>query len=141
MTKPFSADLYEQDDGAKNLFIAWLKNKGWDVGVNPDQYGIDLLGTAPDGKRWEIEIEVKHTWVGKTFPFDHVHFPIRKKKFAHNTSIFVMFNHERNTVLTCLGRIVAESPIVSKQTKYTEQEYFIQVPTRSCKIIQISGSQ
>jgi hypothetical protein len=54
MTKPFDAALYENDDDAKFLVIEWLESRGHQICVNPDQYGIDLLGTWRDRRyAWE----------------------------------------------------------------------------------------
>jgi hypothetical protein len=42
--KPFSQDLFDADDNAKHLVIDYLQTQGLDLVVNPDQYGIDLIG-------------------------------------------------------------------------------------------------
>lgn len=71
--KPFDLDLYNADDNAKELVIQWLKGYGYIVDVNPDQYGIDLIGTDNTGKAIAVEVEVKHHWKGSHFPFRTVH--------------------------------------------------------------------
>jgi hypothetical protein len=79
MSKPFDAALYENDDDAKFLVIRWLESRGHEICVNPDQYGIDLLGSWHD-RRYAWEVEVKHNWRGFDFPFDSVHYSVRKRK-------------------------------------------------------------
>ena len=49
MIKPFSLELYADNDNAKDLVIKWLESKGCTAWVNPDQYGIDLLFKNPEG--------------------------------------------------------------------------------------------
>ena len=81
MIKPFDQTLYQENDDAKHQVIEWLSAEGFEAMVNPDQYGIDILAEK-NGQQYEIEVEVKHNWVGERFPFGEVHFPARKKKFA-----------------------------------------------------------
>ena len=135
MSKPFDLELYSQDDKAKLLVIDWMKSYGIETYVNPDQYGIDLLGTGPKGK-YQIEVEVKHNWSGPTFPFDTVHFAGRKQKFVvnHERCKFVMLNHDLTHALMVDGTILAAAKIVNKRTIYTASENFIEVPISSCKI-------
>jgi len=131
--KPFDAQMYGADDNAKHDVIKWLEGRGFTAWVNPDQYGIDVLALY-EGNLLSFEVEVKHNWKGDKFPFDAVHFSARKLKFATPNSYFTMLNNERSLVLVTTGVIVAASPIVSKQTKYTASERFIEVPLARCVI-------
>jgi hypothetical protein len=131
--KPFSAQMYGADDNAKHDVIGWLEGRGFTAWVNPDQYGIDVLALY-EGNLLSFEVEVKHNWVGEKFPFDAVHFSARKLKFATPNSYFTMLNNERSHVLVTTGIIVSASPVVSKQTKYTASERFIEVPLARCVI-------
>lgn len=133
--KPFSPSLYSTNDDAKELVIQWLKNSGYEAWVNPDQYGIDVLSVDPFGDERQYEVEVKHNWKGPRFPFSGVHFSARKLKFTKPTSGFVMLNHERTHALVVDGNIVANSPIVTKSTIYTNDEQFIEVPLSKCRIL------
>lgn len=139
MRKPFSPELYAQDDDAKSLVINYLTSQDWEVWVNPDQYGIDLLAIDPFGDEIQLEVEVKHNWSGPTFGFPGVHFSARKLKFASPTSIFVMLNHERTHALMVHGVDFLESPVVTKSTIYTKNEEFVEVPVAKCKFINLEG--
>ena len=128
MGKVFSQEHYEQDDWAKYQIIEWLQGKGYTVDVNPDKFGIDLLGSRW-GKTFNFEIEVKHNWHDQTFPFDYIHFSARKRKFVSldAETWFVMLNHERTYALFVNGEDFLKSPIVMKDTKYSVNEAFVEV--------------
>ena len=130
--KPFSQELYDINDDAKNLVIKWLGVNGVEAWVNPDQYGIDLLS---DEKKYEVE--VKHNWRGESFPFRDVHFPIRKLKFANKNSVFVMLNHERTHALLVDGQTFLDAPQVVKDTIYTKGEKFVEIQVADCNVVKV----
>lgn len=135
MTKPFSRTLYKANDNAKLLVIKWLDLEGYTAHVNPDDYGIDLLATHKESKKEiGVEVEVKHNWVGDKFPFSNVHIPYRKLKFANSGTFFAMLNSDRTSILTVRGSVVASSPVVIKDTKYTNTEKFFEVDINKCHI-------
>ena len=127
MIKPFSLELYADNDNAKELVIKWLESKGCTAWVNPDQYGIDLLFKNPEGDYYSCEVEVKHNWKGAKFPFKTMHISARKLKFATDNSIFVILNSERSHLIMLHGDDLRKAPIVRKDTIYTEGEYFIEI--------------
>ena len=127
MIKPFSIDLYDKNDDAKELVIKILEDKGYMAWVNDDPYGIDIVCQDDQGKCTYHEVEVKHNWKGDIFPFKTVHIPARKLKFAHAKSYFVMFNHERSHMLVIPGIQLLNSPVITKSTIYTEDEEFVEV--------------
>ena len=127
MIKPFSIDLYDKNDDAKDLVVKILENKGYMAWVNDDPYGIDVVCQDDQGKCTYHEVEVKHNWKGDVFPFKTVHIPARKLKFAHAESYFVMFNHERSHMLVIPGIQLLNSPVITKSTIYTEDEQFVEV--------------
>ena len=127
MIKPFSLELYADNDNAKELVIKWLESKGCTAWVNPDQYGIDLLFKNPIGDYYSCEVEVKHNWKGAKFPFKTMHIPARKLKFATDNAIFVVLNSERTHLIMLHGEDLRKAPIVRKDTIYTEGEYFVEI--------------
>jgi hypothetical protein len=137
--KPFDLDLYNADDNAKELVIQWLKGYGYNVDVNPDQYGIDLIGTDSTGKAIAVEVEVKHHWKGSHFPFRTVHVSARKQKFIRPDSYLVMVNHERTHVLTLNYETLSQAKLVTKPTIYTTDEQFLQVDVEMAKIRKLNG--
>lgn len=133
MLKPFDQQLFDSDNPAIDTLISWLNAQGWSAIPNPQMYGIDVLATDPDGKEWEIEVEVKHRWKGKEFPYPEVHFSARKLKFCSDNSIFVMFNDDRSMALGVRGSVVRKCETVQKDTVYTTDEAFISVPLTYCR--------
>jgi|LauGreDrversion4_2_1035121.scaffolds.fasta_scaffold345876_2 hypothetical protein len=135
MKKPFSNSLYTKNDDAKHLVIKWLDEQGYEAHVNPDKYGIDLLGVNRDtGRKIQVEVEVKHNWSGQRFPFDTVHFPARKLKFVNPKSFFIMLNKERTHILVVSGNTICHSKTIKKSTVYTSSEDFMEVSATRCFI-------
>jgi hypothetical protein len=134
--KPFSQELYDADDNAKLLVLAWLWKYQPELNwrVNPDDYGIDLVCDS----HWTVEVEVRHSWQGHTFPFDIVHLPKRKAKFNKDGAFFVVMNHERTHALVIDSYSVAAAPTVFKDTKYTFSEPFIAIPLHKCLMINVT---
>lgn len=136
MSKVFDQKHYDQDDNAKYQLIDWLeKRNGFMAWVNEDQYGIDVQAIR-NGEQFEFEVEVKHNWDTDSFPFDTVHWSARKLKFAQPTKLnwFVMFNNARTRALFASGQVLLSCPVVTKNTKYTQGEKFVEVPLARCII-------
>lgn len=127
MIKPFSLQLYADNDNAKEVVIKWLESKGYTAWVNPDDYGIDLIFHNKDGDYYYAEVEVKHNWVSVDFPYKSIHFPKRKLKFANSRSYFIMLNSDRSQLMVIPGSKLLESPIITKNTIYTNNEEFVEV--------------
>lgn len=137
--KEFSQSLYDANDDAKHQVIAWLEERGFMAWVNEDQYGIDVQALRM-GKQYVFEVEVKHNWGDGGFPFDSVHFPLRKNKFAaEDNAWFVMLNRSRTQMLLVSGAVFRESKVVRKATKYTEDEEFVEIPLSRCIFRDLQG--
>ena len=128
MNKPFSQQHYDEDDWAKYQIIEWLESKGYEAWVNPDKFGIDILATRW-GRQFAFEVEVKHNWRNKYFPYEQIHFSARKRKFValDVETWFVMLNHERTHALLIDGEHILAAPIANKDTKYSQNEAFVSV--------------
>jgi len=128
VNKPFSQQHYDDDDWAKYQIIEWLESKGYEAWVNPDKFGIDILATRW-GRHFAFEVEVKHNWRGRYFPYEQIHFSARKRKFVvlDVETWFVMLNHERTHALLIDGEHILTAPIENKNTKYSQNEAFVAV--------------
>lgn len=133
--KPFDQELYNRDDGAKYFVIDWLKIQGIAAWVNPDDYGIDLIGRGELGV-YEIEVEVKQGWSGEYFPYPTLHYAARKMKFVKpDVNLrFITLNKEWTYAAVTKGVDLEQAKIVQKDTIYTQGEYFIEVPVSAVKI-------
>jgi hypothetical protein len=136
MKKPFDIDLYRADDDAKLDVLNWFnKYNSKPSHINPDKYGVDII--TPWGS---VEVEVKHNWSGYTFPFESLHLPGRKMKFAKLGATFVVLNHEHTLGLVVDGATVVECPVITKNTKYSAAEQFIDVDLYKCFVIHLDRS-
>jgi len=128
VNKPFSQQHYDEDDWAKYQIIDWLQGKGYEAWINPDKFGIDILATRW-GRQFAFEVEVKHNWRGRYFPYEQIHFSARKRKFVvlDVETWFVMLNHERTHALLIDGEHILTAPIENKNTKYSQNEAFVAV--------------
>lgn len=135
MHKVFNQAHYNADDNAKHELIEWLKHREFDAWVNPDQFGIDVLAIK-HGEEYDFEVEVKHNWKTKQFPFSKVHWSARKLKFAKpsKTNWFVMFSDDRTQALFVSGKTMLQGTAVVKHTKFTDAEMFVAVPLSECKL-------
>lgn len=127
MIKPFSLDLYDKNDNAKELIIKLLHNKGFKAWINPDKYGIDVIAQRENNPYIYYEVEVKHNWVGAVFPFNTIHIPARKLKFANYRCRFIVLNAERTHMIVVPGVKLLKSPVITKSTIYTQNEQFVEV--------------
>ena len=136
--KAFDKDLYDRDDNAKHIVIEWLATLGIEAWVNPDQYGIDLLGKGELGD-YQIEVEVKQNWSGERFPFKTIHYSARKLKFiVPNTNLrFVTLNKEWTHACVVSGEALEQAKKIEKNTRYTTDESFIEIPISKTRIYQI----
>ncbi len=127
--KPFDQELYDRDDAAKYFVIDWLKDLDIQARVNPDPYGIDLLATGPLGD-YEIEVEVKQSWTGYRFPYQSLHFAGRKTKFIRDgiNPRFVTLNREWTYAAIVSGEQLSSAQVIKKDTIYTSNESFIEIP-------------
>lgn len=138
MKKKFSQELYDRDDFAKELVIRFLQQNSFIAWVNEDQYGIDVIAEK-DGDVFEIEVEVKHNWKGRDFPYDSVHFSERKRKFIKPSkfNVFWMLNDDWSWALLIDGLQMSEAPVIVKDTIYTTNEKFIAVPIDQAELVRM----
>ena len=107
--KPFDQQLYDRDDPAKHLVLAWCQAKMPECWINPDEYGIDIITT-----RGNIEVGVKHSWKGARFPFPTVQIPIRKRHLCKpgEQMWFAIVNHDLTHHMFISGATAWESPVI-----------------------------
>lgn len=133
--KPFDKALYDQDDQAKLVVVGFLETRRFDAWVNEDQFGVDVLADR-DGERWQFEVEVKHGWSGEDFPFGSLHYAARKLKWAHEPRTwYCTLNDEWDRMLVVSGEVLMMCDVVFKDTIYTTDEPFIEVPLEECWMV------
>ena len=134
MSKPFDKDLYDKDDKAKDFVIQFFNERfHYKAYVNPDPYGIDVIIEKGD-MVYELEVEVKRSWHGKSFPYKTLHYAYRKIKFANNPEHvhFITLNSDWTYGILVTGEVIASSPVIVKDTIYTKKEKFVEVSIENC---------
>lgn len=137
-SKQFCPQQYDADDNCKHDIIRFLEEQTWSrfsLVVNRDKYGIDLVGEC-NGVTCGVEVEVKHSWTGRDFPYTNVHIAARKVKFIDSRDLvyYVIVNHERTQALIFSPNYeeVDQITLVRKTTVHTASEWFMQVPLHEC---------
>jgi hypothetical protein len=127
--KKFSKDDYAaHDPQAKQAAKEYFESLGYQTkSTKNDAYTFDLM-ILKDGVWIEVEAEHKTPWKTKQWPsyFDTVDVPHRKWK---NTSlIYILFNNSYNACAVAKMKDVQSSPCSRKNTTYTNNELFFNVP-------------
>lgn len=132
MIKPFDQQLFDANDKpARDVVKATFAGYyGIICNDNPDTYGPDLVGHRGSVFESWVEVEVRHSWKGHRFPFDKVHFPMRKAKFfSYRPIIFVILNSEMTHLLWFKGEDLECGGVERKKnTRLTTDESFIEIP-------------
>jgi len=111
MYKLFDPKLHEQTDvPAREAAKAFWQQQGYKCEDNADEYGVDLV-VSKDGKRFYCEVEVKLVWHGLDFKWDTVHIPVRKAKFLHKPTMFMLFNHSLTRAAIINRQQVLAAPV------------------------------
>jgi len=126
--KEFDESLFDRFDGtARTVVSHFLSQRGFEVSDNEDVYGIDLVAVS-NGRTRMVEVEVKQGWTG-AFPFNNLHIPARKAKFATADAVFCVLSGDLKRMAVVTGAHVLESKIVEKLTHLTDgPDQFYEIP-------------
>jgi hypothetical protein len=134
MNKPFSQDLYKENDNkGKKAVSAYLISLGYKV-IEGDTYGVDLICYKNELKVGYAEVEVRHNWINH-FNYSSLHIPYRKKKFFQLDYPTILFatNKTAGKAFIVNDYDILTSPIKNIPNKYLDQELFFDVPIDLCK--------
>ena len=102
--------------------MRWFETHGVHLRVNPNKYGIDLVGAC------KVEVDRKEGWSGDTFPYPTVVIGYRHVKNYEPNNFYVMVNKEySHCIMTSFERIV-RSASVKHDNKYEENQDVYNVP-------------
>jgi hypothetical protein len=79
-----------------------------------------------NGKQCLIEAEVTEKWTRTAFPYTFMSVPHRKKD--SNADYYVRVNAHGNALFFCPMKEVLAMPVITKNTSYTINERFFNVP-------------
>ena len=90
--KPFSQELHDDNDpqARRKVQDFFLHQQGIEMVENPDKYDIDLLQKDNGDILAGYEVERRHNWFARDFPFTTLHVPARRKVqdfFLHQQGI------------------------------------------------------
>lgn len=140
MKKPFDKTLYEDNDqlGRRTVKKAFLLNYNYNLEDNENIFGPDLKAYQ-DGKfLGYVEVEIKQFWKDhRDFPAWNgcLHIPERKKHLLsyENSSakvpiVFCVLSADLKAGYWIDGDDLSECHIVTKNTKYVDDDRFFEVP-------------
>ena len=135
-TKRFDRVQYDADDSAKMQVLQYLRSRNCIAKVNEDDYAVDILAEK-NNHLYAVEVEIKHDWHDKTFPFTTLHIAYRKNKFLHDTRsvYFFVLNHQRTHALVVNGNVVQQARRIVKQTMHTNAEEFFEIPIEQARLV------
>lgn len=127
----FSRKLYDKYNtlGVETA-CSFLRQQGYDiVKTTDDAYGAYDFIVRKDGKDYTIEAEVTAKWVGHVFPYRQMSVPYRKKKSI--ADYYVRVNASGSALFFLPMKQVHEAPVIRKDTCYTQDEQFFNLPVSS----------
>jgi len=129
--KEFSEKDYNDNDGQSKIEAKeFLESRGFKVKMDEeDAYTYDLQVIRTED--WEkVEVERKVIWKKQNWPihFMTVDVPYRKKN--NESDIYILFNHSYTAMCLANMNDIKESPHSVKDTSYTNNEEFFNVPLR-----------
>lgn len=141
--KPFDQKLHDECDeparrAVKDIFLSYNDIK---LDDNPDIYGIDLVRYDQAGNIiYGVEVERRFNWNGMKFPFETLHIPYRKLKFAAlpYQTYFVAVNNDLSwAMILDLALIKGEATVVVQNRFVADGEEFFNVPTTKCWVVDV----
>lgn len=125
--KQFNRQLYNTyDTMGKNIAISFLTALGYRIENTDEAYGSHDFVVSKDGIEKKVEVECKTSWKGVAFPYNTHSVPYRK--LCSNADIFIQVNASGDCLATCPMKDVKTSPVIRKNTIYTQNEAFFNVP-------------
>ena len=131
--KPFSQALHDDNDPvARKRIKDYLE---WAHGVklmeNPDKYDIDLICQEDGSIIAGYEVERRHNWLGRDFPFTTLHVPERKAKYAERPypTFYVATNKFVNYALLMPFSELTKAYCQEQKNRFVgDGEFFYNVP-------------
>jgi hypothetical protein len=142
--KAFDPELHRKYDVAGRWALGlYLRRVGaTEIMFSPfGEYGIDVMARLSDGREIYLDAEVRENWKRGKFPFDTVHVPERKGKFAAiSGSYFVSIRRDFKKMILVPGELLTEDRLVEQSNKYlTAGERFYAVPIEETKRVSVKS--
>jgi len=132
--KPFDKGLYKKyDSKAKKYAEKVLSDAGFNVEVNPNKMGVDLIISDKKDVVFYVETEVKKSiHSDEDFAYDTLRILDRKCKYMQLDlpTLFMLFSEDGLRYLCVWSFVVLECPTIILDNKYVEGEKFFNIPMR-----------
>ena len=132
--KQFNQAIYDEcDDIGKKAVIKLLSSKGMQMSINPDKYGIDLIGIKNANTSGSqiifYDAEICRAWKSGPFPYANVHVLERKKKFLkYGKVFFVMIRADLKAFVLTSGYLCTRDNLKPNPNCFGNGEYAFNVP-------------
>jgi len=140
--RPFNKVTYDKYDlVAKNKTIELFKKLNFDIKINPDPFGIDLLVYKNDEHIGYIEVECRENFYKLKDEYETIYIPYRKDKFLSldKPVNYICWSSEFNQYYYINSKIIKKSPIIMFKLKGTSYEdEFFSIPKENIKFYQYS---
>ncbi len=135
-TKKFSKALFDANDNiAKLAGLQHLVYTGADwASINKNDYGCDLVYRMPEDHATDcpprlLEVEIKRTWPGGSFPFPTINVLFRKQKyFIEGADLLLLSGDMQHYLVLTAEDILTETPEEVANKYVYGMEFFYQVP-------------
>jgi hypothetical protein len=140
--KDFDQQLFDSNDGQARGRVMQFLRETWGLHVvhNSDQYGPDLVvfeGLVP---KYYVEVEVKHTWRGPTFPFPTVNLPQRKEKYSKlklPCEYWILNSTMDHVIIIESSSLAKVIPVIVRNKYVADGEMFFQLPIEECDLFSL----
>ena len=138
--KPFSQQLHDDNDPVARLKVQdyFMAQQGIELVENPDKYDIDLLHKSNGDILAGYEVERRHNWATRDFPFSTLHIPERKAKYADMPfpTFYIATNKLINCALMMPFTELTKAYCNEQKNRFVGQgEFFYNVPVTATEII------
>lgn len=132
MHKPFSNDLYlEHDAEAKIKAIEFYKTLGISLSVNPNMYGVDLIGD-------DVNVEVEHKVCWTDDIISPVYIFARKYKMKTGKTEFFIFNKDYTKAMIIKEKsLIYPDRLILQKNKYMDEEAAYEIPLNEIEYVNL----
>ena len=136
--KPFSKSLYDEcDNKGKQMSIKLMQSFGYTLKDDSEAFCDRDIIMTKDGKDVWVEAEISPAWKYDYWPSSwNMTCPTRKKRSkAH---LYIRANADLTCACVVPMQDVLCSPTLIKDTKYTKNEEFFNIPIDKCDFFNLS---
>ena len=110
--REFIQEVYDENDSkSKEVIARYFLRRGFTVVSDKEVYNYDLGIKGDNNFVYRLELEHRMNFIGKSFPYDTIHVPYRKRKnIAH---YYIVLNNDFTCFLLTKMSNIKKSDIVS----------------------------